>query len=131
MKKLVLSIMLGSTLLAGGKASAVNIQDVNIKDINMDYILSDTIEITNNKLEITNIYRDAAIEYVEFNNGITLAQDYLSGEFYTVNSNIKVDRVICVTKSIDWILLSDNTIITYDENNQSYYIETRNFLENV
>ena len=38
---------------------------------------------------------------------------------------------ICVTKNIDWVLLSDNTIITYDENNQNYYIESGNFLENV
>ena len=124
MKKLVLSIMLGSTLLISGKAPAVNIQDVNTR-------LSDTIEITNTKLDIYNIYREGTIEYVEFNNGLTLAQDYLNGEFYTVNSNIKVDRVICVTKNIDWVLLSDNTIITYDENNQNYYIEPGNFLENV
>ena len=116
MKKLVLSIMLGSVLLVTGKAG-VNIQDVNAR-------LSDTIQITN-------IYRDAAIEYVELNSGLILAHDYLNGEFYTVNSNIKVDRVICVTKNIDWVLLSDNTIITYDENNQSYYIESGNFLENV
>ena len=126
MKKLVLSIMLGSTLLTGGKAAAVNIQDVN-DSIN----LSDTIEITDTKLSINSIYREGTIEYIEFNNGLTLAQDYLSGKFYTVNSNIKVDKVICVTKSIDWILLSDNTIITYDENNQNYYIESGNFLENV
>ena len=129
MKKLVLSIMLGSTLLAGGKAA--EIKNVNIQDVNADYRLSNTIEIYNTKLNITNIYRDAAIEYVDFNNGLTLAQDYLSGEFYTVNSNIKVDRVICITKNINWVVLSDNTIITYDENNQSYYIESGNFLENV
>ena len=130
MKKLVLSIMLGSTLLIPGKSTAI--KNVNIKDINMDYILSDTIQITKNtKLDIYNIYRIGTIEYVEFNNGLTLAQDYLSGEFYTVSSNIKVDRVICVTKNIDWVLLSDNTIVTYDENNQNYYIESGNFLENV
>ena len=130
MKKLVLSIMLGSTLLAGGKAA--EIKNVNIQDVNASVNLSDTIEITKNtKLSIDNIYRDAAIEYVEFNNGITLAQDYLNGKFYTVNSNIKVDKVICITKNIDWVLLSDNTIITYYENNQSYCIESGNFLENV
>ena len=129
MKKLVLSIMLGSTLLTGGKAT--EIKNVNIKDINMDCVLSDTIQITDTKLAIDNIYRHAEIEYVEFNNGITLAHDYMSGEFYTVNSNIKVDKVICVTKNIDWVLLSDNTIVTYNENNQSYYIEFGNFLENV
>ena len=129
MKKLVLSIMLGSTLLVPGKAAAN--KNVNIKDINMDCVLSDTIEITDTKLSIDNIYRDAAIEYVEFNNGLILAQDYLSGEFYTVNSNIKVDRVICVTKNTDWIVLSDNTIITYDENNQNCYIESGSLLENV
>ena len=130
MKKLVLSIMLGSTLLVTGKATAT--KNINIKDINMDCILSDTIQIAKNtKLDINDIYRVGSIEYVELNNGLTLAQDYLSGEFYTVNSNIKVDRVICVTKNIDWVLLSDNTIITYDENNQSYYIEPANFLENV
>ena len=71
------------------------------------------------------------IEYIDFNSGLTLGHDYLNGEFYTVNSNIKVDRVICASKNIDWVLLSDNTIITYDENNQSYYIESGNFLENV
>ena len=128
MKKLVLSIMLGSTLLIGGKAEAtksVNVQDVNAR-------LSDTIQITKNtKLSIDNIYREGTIEYVKFNNGLTLAQDYLSGEFYTVGSNIKVDKVICITKNIDWVVLSDNTIITYDENNQNYYIESGNFLENV
>ena len=129
MKKLVLSIMLGSTLLAGGKAA--EIKNVNIQDVNADCILSDTIQITDTKLAIDNIYREGTIEYVEFNNGITLAQDYLSGEFYTVNSNIKVDKVICVTKNTDWIVLNNNTIITYDENNQSYYIESGNFLENV
>ena len=130
MKKLVLSIMLGSTLLIPGKATAT--KNVNIKDINMDCVLSDTIQIAKNtKLTIDNIYRVGTIEYVEFNNGLILAQDYLSGEFYTVNSNIKVDRVICVTKNIDWVLLSDNTIITYYENNQSYCIESGNFLENV
>ena len=129
MKKLVLSIMLGSTLLISGKAEAT--KSVNIQDVNASVNLSDTIQITNTKLYIDNIYRVGTIEYVEFNNGLTLAQDYLSGEFYTVNSNIKVDKVICVTKNIDWILLSDNTIITYDENNQSYYIESGNFLENV
>ena len=126
MKKLVLSIMLGSTLLVGGKTAAVNIQDINAS-IN----LSDTIQITNTKLSIDNIYREGTIEYIIFNNGLTLAQDYLSGEFYTVNSNIKVDRVICVTKNIDWIVLDNNIIITYDENNQSYCIEPGNFLENV
>lgn len=127
MKKLVLSIMLGSALLISGKATAVNIQDVNAS-VN----LSDTIEITKNtKLSIDNIYRDAAIEYVELNNGLILAQDYLNGEFYTINSNVSVDRVICTSKNIDWVVLSDNTIITYDENNQSYYIESGNFLENV
>ena len=129
MKKLVLSIMLGSTLLTGGKAAIT--KSVNIKDINMDYVLSDTIQITDTKLAIDNIYRVGTIEYIDFNSGLTLAQDYLSGEFYTVNSNIKVDKVICITKDIDWIVLSDNTIITYDENNQSYYIEPANFLENV
>ena len=130
MKKLVLSIMLGSTLLVPGKAAAN--KNVNIKDINMDCVLSDTIQITKNtKLSIDNIYREGTIEYIEFNNGLTLAHDYLNGEFYTVSNNIKVDRVICVTKNIDWILLSDNTIVTYDENNQSYYIESGNFLENV
>ena len=127
MKKLLLSIMLGSTLLIPGKAAAVN-----IKDINMDCVLSDTIQITKNtKLDINDIYRVGTIEYVELNNGLTLAQDYLNGEFYTVNSSIKVDRVICITKNIDWVVLSDNTIITYDENNQSYCIESGNFLENV
>ena len=131
MKKLVLSIMLGSTLLTGGKAAVIENKNGNIKDINMGCVLSDTIQITDTKLAIDNIYRDAAIEYVEFNNGLTLAHDYISGEFYTVNSNIKVDKVICITKNIDWVLLSDNTIITYYENNQSYYIESGNFLENV
>ena len=131
MKKLVLSIMLGSTLLTGGKAAVIENKNGNIKDINMDCVLSDTIQITDTKLSIDNIYREGTIEYIDFNNGITLAHDYLNGEFYTVSNNIKVDRVICVTKNIDWVLLSDNTIITYDENNQSYYIESGNFLENV
>ena len=130
MKNLVLSIMLGSTLLIPGKAEAT--KSVNIQDVNASINLSDTIQITkNNKLSIDNIYRIGTIEYVEFNNGLTLAQDYLNGEFYTVNSNIKVDKVICVTKNIDWIVLDNNTIITYDENNQSYCIESGNFLENV
>ena len=130
MKKLVLSIMLGSTLLTSGKAEAT--KSVNIQDVNASVNLSDTIQITKNtKLDIDNIYREGTIEYVCFNNGLTLVQDYLSGEFYTVNSNIKVDRVICITKNIDWIVLNNNTIITYDENNQNYYIESGNFLENV
>ena len=129
MKKLVLSIMLGTSLLVTGKAAAT--KNINIKDINIDCILSDTIEITDTKLSINSIYREGTIEYIDFNNGITLAHDYLNGEFYTVSNNIKVDRVICVTKNIDWVLLSDNTIITYDENNQNYYIEPGNFLENV
>ena len=130
MKKLVLSIMLGSTLLVPGKAEAT--KSVNIQDVNASINLSDTIQITKNtKLAIDNIYRDAAIEYIELNNGLTLAHDYLNGEFYTVNSSVSVNKVICITKNIDWVLLSDNTIITYDENNQSYYIEVGNFLENV
>ena len=129
MKKLVLSIMLGSTLLVTGKAAAT--KNINIKDINMDCILSDTIEITDTKLSINSIYREGTIEYIDFNNGITLAHDYLNGEFYTVSNNIKVDKVICVTKNIDWVVLSNNTIITYNENNQSYCIESGNFLENV
>ena len=129
MKKLILSIMLGSTLLVTGKAAAT--KNINIKDINMDCILSDTIEITDTKLSINSIYREGTIEYIDFNNGITLAHDYLNGEFYTVSNNIKVDKVICVTKNIDWVVLSNNTIITYNENNQSYCIESGNFLENV
>ena len=114
MKKLVLSIMLGSTLLTGGKAAVIENKNGNIKDINMDCVLSDTIQITDTKLAIDNIYREGTIEYIEFNNGLTLAQDYLNGEFYTVSSNIKVNKVICITKNIDLVLLSDNTIITYD-----------------
>ena len=62
MKKLLLSIMLGSTLLTGGKA-AEN-KSVNIQDVNADVNLSDTIEIYNTKLTIDNIYREAAIEYI-------------------------------------------------------------------
>ena len=132
MKKLVLSIMLGTSLLISGKAAAIENKNGNIQDVNASINLSDTIEIYNTKLSIDNIYRDGTIEYVELNNGITLAQDYLSGEFSTVNSNsIKVDRVICASKNIDWIVLDNNTIITYDENNQNYYIEFGNFLENV
>ena len=129
MKKLVLSIMLGSTLLVPGKAEAT--KRFNIQDVNASINLSDTIQIADTKLYIDNIYREGTIEYIDFNNGLILAQDYLNGEFYTVNSNIKVDKVICITKNIDWVLLSDNTIITYYENNQSYCIESGNFLENV
>lgn len=128
MKKLVLSIMLGSILI-GGKATAT--ESINIQDVNADINLSDTIEIYNNKLTIDNIYRYGVVEYVKFNNGITLAQDYMNGDFYTVNSSVSVDKVIPVNNKIWWIILSNNTIITYDENNQRYYIESSNFLENV
>ena len=80
MKKILLSIVLGSSLLIVGKTLVA--ENIKFNDINLDNTsFSDTIEITNNKLEITNIYRDAAIEYVEFNNGIILAHDYKAVKF--------------------------------------------------